>query len=114
MENNTGFGTKQTDSFNEVIEIGLNGSAEILSKLLNNTVELNTQQLNQEKVMGLESFGDEPGLAVELTVSGAIQGKAAVVVQNAYVKEVLNVLMSNDVPATSEVSVPDEYAIGTF
>ncbi len=114
MENNTGFGTKQTDSFNEVIEIGLNGSAEILSKLLNNTVELNTQQLNQEKVMGLESFGDEPGLAVELTISGAIQGKAAVVVQNAYVKEVLNVLMSIDEDEAGDESELDEISIGTF
>lgn len=114
MENNTSFGAKQIDSFNEVMEIGLNASAEILSKLLNNDVELNTQVLNQEKIMGLESFGEEPGLAVELNMSGAISGKAAVVVQNAYVKEVLNVLMSveeNDGNGEEEL---DEIAIGTF
>lgn len=114
MENNTSFGTKQIDSFNEVMEIGLNASAEILSKLLNNDVELNTQVLNQEKIMGLESFGEEPGLAVELNMSGAISGKVAVVVQNAYVKEVLNVLMSVEENSDSGEEELDEIAIGTF
>lgn len=114
MDNNTSFGTKQIESFNEAIEIGLSASADILSKLLNNAVELNTQELNQEKVMGLESFGDEPGLAVELTMSGTIQGKASVVVQNAYVKEILNVLMSVDESESGEESDLDEIAIGTF
>ncbi len=114
MENNTSFGTKQTDSFNQVMEIGLNASAEILSKLLNNNVELSTQVLNQEKIMGLESFGEEPGLAVELEMSGAIAGKAAVVVQNAYVKEVLNVLMSVEEGGENTEDELDEIAIGTF
>lgn len=114
MENNTSFGTKQIDSFNEVMEIGLNASAEILSKLLNNDVELNTQELNQERIMGLESFGDEPGLAVELSISGAISGKAAVVVQNAHVREVLNVLMSVEENAEGATEELDEIAIGTF
>ncbi len=114
MENNTSFGTKQTDSFNQVMEIGLNASAEILSKLLNNDVELNTQVLNQEKIMGLESFGEEPGLAVELEVAGAISGKVAVVVQNMYVKEILNVLMSVEDGEAGTDDELDEIAIGTF
>ena len=114
MNNNTSFGNKQIESFSEVMEIGLQASSEILSKLLNNDVELNTQELNQEKVMGLESFGDEPGLAVEIDLSGAIQGKAAVVVQNAYVREVLNVLMSVDEGEENSENELDEIAIGTF
>lgn len=114
MNNNTSFGTKQIESFSEVMEIGLNASSEILSKLLNNDVELNTQELNQEKIMGLESFGDEPGLAVEIDLSGAIQGKAAVVVQNAYVKDILNVLMSVDEGEENSENELDEIAIGTF
>ena len=114
MENNTSFDRKQTDAFNEVAEIGLNSSAEILSKLLNKDVEINTQNLDQEQVAGLESFGDDPGLAVELTLSGAIQGKAAVVVQNAYVKEIINVLMSVDDDGSGETEELDEIAVGTF
>ncbi len=114
MNNNTGFGTKQIDSFNEVMEIGLNASAEILSKLLNNEVKLNTQELNQERVMGLESFGDEPGLAVEIGVSGAIEGKLAVVVQNVYVREILNTLMNVDEGEETTETELDEIAIGTF
>jgi len=114
MENNTSFGAKQIDSFNEVMEIGLNASAEILSKLLNNTVAINTQALNQEKIMGLESFGQEPGLAVEIDISGAISGKAAVVVQNSYVKEILNVLMSIEEGEADAGEELDEISIGTF
>ena len=114
MENNTSFGNAQTDNFNEVMEIGLNSSAEILSKLLNNEVELSTQQLNQEMIKGLESFGEEPGLAVALDISGAISGKAAVVVQNAHVKEILKILMSADEGDSSGGDELDEISIGTF
>ncbi|MGN0612715.1 MAG: flagellar motor switch protein FliN [Porcipelethomonas sp.] len=114
MENNTSFSVSQTDGFNEVMEIGLNSSAEILSKLLNNGVELSTQQLNQEKIRGLESFGDEPGLAVGLNISGAIEGSAAVVVQSAFVREILNVLMSVDESSEGGSQELDEIAIGTF
>lgn len=114
MENNTSFGSGQIDNLNEVVEIGLNSSAEILSKLLNNDVEFNTQLLNQEKIKGLESFGDEPGLAVALNISGAISGKAVVVVQNAYVKEILKVLMSADDNQENGTEELDEISIGTF
>lgn len=114
MENNTNFGSEQIDAFNEVIEIGLNSSAEILSKLLNNEVEFNTQQLNQEKIMGLESFGDEPGLAVALNISGAVNGKASVVLQNTFVKEILKVLMNADDDDANGSDELDEIAIGTF
>lgn len=114
MENNTNFGSEQIDALNEVIEIGLNSSAEILSKLLNNDVEFNTQQLNQEKIMGLESFGDEPGLAVALNISGAVNGKASVVVQNTFVKEILKVLMNADEGDENNSDELDEIAVGTF
>ncbi len=114
MENNTSFGREQTDSFNEVVEIGLNSSAEILSKLLNNEAEFKIQQLNQEKIKGLESFGEEPGLAVAINISGAINGKASVIVQNNYVKEVLDLLMSADNSGSENSDELDEIAIGTF
>lgn len=114
MENNTNFSSEQIDAFNEVIEIGLSSSAEILSKLLNNEVEFNTQQLNQEKIMGLESFGDEPGLAVALNISGAINGKASVVVQNTFVKEILKILMNADEGDDNNSDELDEIAVGTF
>lgn len=114
MENNTSFGREQTDSFNEVVEIGLNSSAEILSKLLNNEVEFKTQQLNQEQIKGLASFGEEPGLAVAINISGEINGKASVVVQNTYVKEILNLLMSADDSGGDNSEELDEIAIGTF
>ncbi len=114
MDNNTSFGREQTEGFNEVVELGLNSSAEILSKLLNNEVAFNIQQLNQEKIKGLKSFGDEPGLAVAVNISGNINGKAAVVVQNVYVKEVLKMLMSADESEDENVDELDEIAIGTF
>ena len=114
MENNTGFDERQTDAFGEVVELGFNSSAEILSKLLNNQAELAVTQLNQEKIMGLESFGDQPGVAVGVTISGAIQGTAAVVIQNQYVKEIINILMSIDDGDEQPSGELDDIAVGTF
>ncbi len=114
MDNNTSYENKLTDAFNEVTEIGLNSSAEILSKLLNHEVSFDTVKLDQEKIAGLESFGEDPGLAVELDISGAVQGKAAVVVQSVYIKEIINILMSVDSDGAEESGELDEIAIGTF
>ena len=114
MENNTSFDERQMDGFCEVAEMGLTASAEILSKLLNNKAEFSVSALNQEKIMGLESFGDEPGLAIGLMITGAIGGKAAVVVQNSYVREIINILMSVDEGSDSGDGELDEIAIGTF
>ena len=47
MDNNTSYENKLTDAFNEVTEIGLNSSAEILSKLLNREVSFVTKKLDQ-------------------------------------------------------------------
>ena len=114
MDNNTSYENKLTDAFNEVTEIGLNSSAEILSKLLNREVSFVTKKLDQEKIAGLESFGKDPGLAVQLNVAGAVQGKAAVVVQNAYIKEIIRILMSIDSDGGDDSGELDEIAVGTF
>ncbi len=114
MDNNTSYEKKLTDAFNEVTEIGLNSSAEILSKLLNKEVSFETKKLDQEKIAGLESFGTEPGLAVQLNVAGAVQGKAAVVVQNVYIKEIIRILMSVDSDGSDSSDELDEIAVGTF
>ena len=114
MDNNTSYEKKLTDAFNEVTEIGLNSSAEILSKLLNREVSFGTIKLDQEKIAGLESFGTEPGLAVQLNVAGAVQGKAAVVVQNVYIKEIIRILMSVDSDGSDDSGELDEIAVGTF
>lgn len=115
MENNTGFNNNQFDGFSEVMEMGLNSSAEILTKLLNNTVELNSKELKTEKIHGLESFGENPGIVVGLQLSGAIKGRAAVVVQNIYAKEILNSLMNVENGSSSEADEElDEISMGTF
>lgn len=114
MDNNTSYENKLTDAFNEVTEIGLNSSAEILSKLLNREVSFETKKLDQEKIAGLVSFGTEPGLAVQLNVAGAVQGKAAVVVQNVYIKEIIRILMSVDSDGSDDSGELDEIAVGTF
>lgn len=115
MENNTSFNNSQTDGLNELMNMGLKSSAEILSKLLNNSVELGTNALNQEKIYGLESFGDAPGIVVGFEISGAVNGKTAVLVQNIYVKEILNVLMNVDEDEQSDDEDElDEISMDTF
>ena len=114
MDNNTSYENKLTDAFNEVTEIGLNSSAEILSKLLNKEVSFETKKLDQEKIAGLESFGKDPGLAVQLNVAGAVKGQAAVVVQNVYIKEIIRILMSIDSDGSDDSGELDEIAVGTF
>jgi len=113
MENNTGINKQQFDGLNELMEMGLNSSAEILSKLLNNEVELGTEELNQESANSLDSFGDMPGVFVGLNLSGEINGKAAVLVQNAYIKEILSVLMNNDDGDDGDDEL-NEISLGTF
>lgn len=116
MENNTNFNKQQFDGFNELIEMGLESSFDIFSKLLNNETEFSLEELNQEEIQSLESFGDAPGVAVGLNISGAINGKSVVAVQNTYIKETLNVLMNVD---EDEDEYEDEYeldeiSLGTF
>lgn len=115
MENNTNYNNQQTDGFNEFMNIGLKSSAEILSKLLNNNAELGTVSFNSEKIYGLESFGDMPGIMVAFEVSGAVNGRTAILAQNTYVREILNILMNVDEDEQSEDEDElDEISMDTF
>ena len=93
--------------------MGLGSSAEILSKLLNNEAEFGLEELNNEQIETLESFGDSQGVVVGLDISGAINGKSAIVVQNSYVKEILNVLMNIEEDEDEDEEL-DEISLGTF
>ena len=113
MENNTNFNKQQFDGLSDLIEMGLGSSAEILSKLLNNEAEFGLEELNNEQIETLESFGDSQGVVVGLDISGAINGKSAIVVQNSYVKEILNVLMNIEEDEDEDEEL-DEISLGTF
>ena len=69
MKNNAKIEDSILEGFEELLTIGLNSSSEILSKLLNNDVELKAEEIVSEKIDGLESFGVEAGVVVALNLS---------------------------------------------
>ena len=114
MKNNAKIEDSVLEGFEELLTIGLNSSSEIFSKLLNNDVELKAEEILSEKIDGLESFGVEAGVVVALELSGALNGKAAIVIQNNYAKSILNILMNADDENEASDDDIDEIAMGTF
>ena len=53
MKNNAKIEDSILEGFEELLTIGLNSSSEILSKLLNNDVELKAEEIVSEKIDGL-------------------------------------------------------------
>ncbi len=113
MKNSAGIDESVLENYEELLSIGLTSSADIFSKLLNSDVEFWTEEIIEERVEGLTSFGDEAGLVVTLECSGALTGRAVVVIQNYYAKNVLNVLMSGEGDDDADDEI-DEIAMGTF
>lgn len=111
MKNNVGIDDSVIEGFEEFLDIGLNSSADIFSKLLNAEVTFEADEVISEKAAGLASFGTEPGVVISLNISGALTGKAAVVIENVYAKKIVNILMNmeND---DSEADI-DEMSMGT-
>lgn len=114
MKNNAKIEDSILEGFEELLTIGLNSSSEILSKLLNNDVELKAEEIVSEKIDGLESFGVEAGVVVALNLSGALNGKTAIVIQNNYAKGILNILMNSDDDNEDSDDDIDEISMGTF
>lgn len=113
MKNNAKIDDAILENFEEVLSIGLNSSADIFSKLLNSEVKFDINEIISENIGGLESFGDNAGVIVALNIKGALQGKSAVVIQNGYAKDILNILMNVD-NVNDEDDDFDEIAMGTF
>ncbi len=113
MKNNAKIDAAVLESFEELFSMGLASSADIFSKLLNSEVEFNAERIVLEKINELESFGDEAGVVVSLNISGVINGKAAIVIQNGFAKNILNILMSIDNDDDEDEEI-DEMSMGTF
>lgn len=113
MKNNVGMEDSVIEGFEEFLAMGLGSSADIFSKLLNAEVVIEADEIISEKVAGLASFASEPGIAISLNISGALMGKAAVVIENSNAKKVLNVLMNIEDDESEETDV-DEMAMGTI
>lgn len=111
MKNNVGIDDSVIEGFEEFLDIGLSSSADIFSKLLNAGVTFEADEIISEKAAGLASFGTEPGVVISLNISGALTGKAAVVIENVYAKKIVNILMNMD-EGDSEADI-DEVAMGT-
>lgn len=114
MKNNAKIDDSILESYEELLSMGLSSAADIFSKLLNAEVSFEPDFIVSEKIEGLESFGTEPGVVVSLNLSGALNGKAAVAVQNVYAKNVLNFLMNSDEEDEGEEDEIDEMAMGTI
>lgn len=113
MKNNANIEDSILESYEELLSMGLNSAADIFSKLLNAEASFEADAIVSEKIEGLESFGTEPGVVVSLNLSGALIGKAAVVIQNVYAKNILNFLMNSDEESDEEEDEIDEMAMGT-
>ncbi|MCM1226938.1 MAG: flagellar motor switch protein FliN [Clostridium sp.] len=111
MKNNVGIDDSVIEGFEEFLDIGLSSSADIFSKLLNAGVTFEADEIISEKAAGLTSFGTEPGVVISLNISGALTGKAAVVIENVYAKKIVNILMNMEDDG-SEADI-DEMSMGT-
>lgn len=110
MKNSTNFNETQFDGLNDIVEMGLNASSDILSKLLNNDVSMTAEEMRPEKAGGIESYGGEPGVIINVRIYGAIGGQMAVMIQNTFVRSILNMLMNSE-DSDSEL---DDIAMNTF
>lgn len=113
MKNNAGIDNSVLEGFEEFLKMGLSSSIDVFSRLVNTDVNIEPDKIVSEKVEGLVSFGTELGIVVELTISGAISGKAAIVIQNNYAKNTLGILMSAE-QVGGEGDEIDEMAMGTY
>lgn len=113
MKNNANIEDSILESYEELLSMGLSSAADIFSKLLNAEVSFEPEVIVSEKIEGLDSFGTEPGVAVSLNLSGALNGKSAVVIQNVYAKSILNFLMNADEEEDEEEDEIDDMAMGT-
>lgn len=112
MNNNANIEESMLESFEELLSMGFKAASDIFSKLLNSTAIFESSEIVSEKIERLESFGTEPGIAVELKLSGVLNGKAAIVIQNVYAKSILNNLMNTE--DDEEEDEIDEMSMGTF
>lgn len=112
MINNAKIDDAALESFEELLTMGFAAAADTCSKLFNSEVSLNANQINYEKIDGLATFGEEPGVIISLNLAGALNGKAAIAVQNFYAKNILNILMN--IENDDEEEEIDEMAMGAF
>ena len=113
MINNARVDETASESLGELLSLGFAAAADTCSKLFNSDVKIEANELKNEKIDGLESFGEEPGVVISLNLGGALNGKAAVVMQNFYAKNILNILMNIDNGDEEEEEI-DEMAMGAF
>ncbi len=109
---NIAYSEKQLDGIKEAIGIGLNASAETLSKLINNEVNFEVTNTEVQKIKNIEGFGIVPGAAVDMNFSGALIGRVCLMLSAKHIQSILNILM-NTKDSDQEFEL-DEISMDTF
>ena len=106
------YSAKQLDGIKEAIGIGLNASAETLSKLINNEVNFEVTNTEVQKIKNIEGFGIVPGAVVDMNFSGALIGRVCLMLSANHIQSILNILM-NTKDSDQEFEL-DEISMDTF
>ncbi|MGN0620665.1 MAG: flagellar motor switch protein FliN [Porcipelethomonas sp.] len=111
MKNSTDFNETQFSGLNDIVEMGLKAASETLEKILNNEVAMSAEEMRPEKAGNIESYGNMPGVIINIQVSGTISGRISVIIKSEFIKSILNMLMNNEDSGSDEL---DEISLGTF
>lgn len=84
----------QMDGIRDVINTGLIAAADMLQKLLSQETSMSADKVQLEEIDNLEVFGLIPALSAKVSYSGAVEGKCVIIIRQADVKHMLNLLMN--------------------
>ena len=86
----------QLDGVCDTVNVGIVAAADMLQKLLSQEISISADRAEEEELENIEVFGLIPALLIQVTYTGTISGRCVLIIRQADLKHILNLLMNID------------------